>query len=366
MSGLTGQIHIDERGWRTAVALDVARINKQDGTMERYAEWMPDDGGIKIIAALKEVRKENEPFFRNKTLVVTTIAEEPFVMFRKPKPGQILEGNARFEGFCVDLMEKLAEVLHFKYELKLVDDGQYGAPVDASQLRWNGMVGELLSKKADIAIAPLTITFIREQVIDFTTPYMNLGISILYRKPRQEPPTLFSFMNPLEVQVWIYVLGAYVATSIILYIVARVTPYEWVRKPACQHEPNPSTVENQFTLFNSLWFTISSLMQQGCDIAPRAFSTRIIGSVWSFFTLIIISSYTANLAAFLTIERLQTDITSAEDLAKQSEIKYGTRSSGSSMTFFKVNDFKTTHLNYNKIYVLTFFSFSIEFKNSNL
>lgn len=69
-------------------------------------------------------------------------------------------------------------------------------------------------------------------------------------------------------------------------------------------------------------------------------SGRIVGSVWWFFTLILISSYTANLAAFLTSERLQSLIESAEDLAKQTEIKYGTVIGGSTQEFFRVRDFK--------------------------
>ena len=48
----------------------------------------------------------------------------------------------------------------------------------------------------------------------------------------------------------------------------------------------------------------------------RAFSTRMIAALWWFFTLIMISSYTANLAAFLTVERMESPIESAEDLAK--------------------------------------------------
>uniref|UniRef100_A0A1B0DJG1 Ionotropic glutamate receptor L-glutamate and glycine-binding domain-containing protein n=1 Tax=Phlebotomus papatasi TaxID=29031 RepID=A0A1B0DJG1_PHLPP len=48
---------------------------------------------------------------------------------------------------------------------------------------WDGMVRELLEQRADLAIADLTITFDREQVVDFTMPFMNLGISVLYRKP---------------------------------------------------------------------------------------------------------------------------------------------------------------------------------------
>ena len=71
------------------------------------------------------------------------------------------------------------------------------------------------------------------------------------------------------------------------------------------------------------------------DLNPRAASTRIVGGIWWFFTLIIISSYTANLAAFLTVERMATPIESADDLADQNSIKYGTLIGGSTMTFFR-------------------------------
>lgn len=72
------------------------------------------------------------------------------------------------------------------------------------------------------------------------------------------------------------------------------------------------------------------------NIHHQATSTRIVGSIWWFFTLIIISSYTANLAAFLTVERMMSPIENAEDLAAQTEILYGTLESGSTMTFFRV------------------------------
>jgi len=68
----------------------------------------------------------------------------------------------------------------------------------------------------------------------------------------------------------------------------------------------------------------------------RSLAGRIIGSSWWFFTLIIISSYTANLAAFLTIERMLTPIESADDLVKQREIQYGTLDGGSTNDFFRV------------------------------
>lgn len=74
---------------------------------------------------------------------------------------------------------------------------------------------------------------------------------------------------------------------------------------------------------------------------PKALSTRIIGGIWWFFTLIIISSYTANLAAFLTVERMESPVDSADDLAKQTKIEYGVVKDGATMTFFKVKLYLT-------------------------
>ena len=51
--------------------------------------------------------------------------------------------------------------------------------------------------------------------------------------------------------------------------------------------------------------------------------------------MIIVASYTANLAAFLTVERMESPIESAEDLAKQTKIKYGSLYGGSTWNFFR-------------------------------
>ena len=51
----------------------------------------------------------------------------------------------------------------------------------------------------------------------------------------------------------------------------------------------------------------------------------------------MISSYTANLAAFLTAGKMVTPVNNADDLAKQTKIKYGSKSGGSTYSFFKVS-----------------------------
>lgn len=70
------------------------------------------------------------------------------------------------------------------------------------------------------------------------------------------------------------------------------------------------------------------------ELAP-ACSSRLPPLRWAF-TLIIISSYTANLAAFLTVQRMEVPVESADDLADQTNIEYGTIHAGSTMTFFQV------------------------------
>ena len=51
----------------------------------------------------------------------------------------------------------------------------------------------------------------------------------------------------------------------------------------------------------------------------------VAGGVWWFFSLILISSYTANLAAFLTVDRMVAPINSADDLARQVSISSSLR-----------------------------------------
>ncbi|VEN54017.1 unnamed protein product [Callosobruchus maculatus] len=145
-------------------------------------------------------------------------------------------------------------------------------------------------------------------------------------------------MKPLAPHIWLYVLSAYVLVSVTLFLVARFSPCEWdcsQCQTLCTAIDEDLRRETHFTMANSFWFAVGTLMQQGSDLNPRAMSTRIVSGTWWFFTLIIISSYTANLAAFLTVERMITPIEHAEGLASQTEIPYGTLESGSTMTFFR-------------------------------
>ncbi|KAM9781058.1 glutamate receptor 1-like isoform X2 [Syngnathus typhle] len=351
LDGLTGRVQFDERGRRTNFTLTVMELSRTGP--RKVGTWSEQRGYINTA----RYKPTPEEFYglQNRTYVVTTILEAPYMMLKKNH--EQLVGNDKYEGYCAELAAEIAKHVGFAYRLELVGDGKYGAR-DAVSKMWNGMVGELVYGKADVAVAPLTITLVREQVIDFTKPFMSLGISIMIKKPTKSKPGVFSFLDPLAYEIWMCIVFAYIGVSVVLFLVSRFSPYEWKEEEeeveeetpptSSRHAPGPNGRQspkdqekespehtNHFGIFNSLWFSLGAFMQQGCDISPRSLSGRIVGGVWWFFTLIIISSYTANLAAFLTVERMVSPIESAEDLAKQNEIAYGTLEGGSTKEFFR-------------------------------
>ncbi|KAL9896314.1 glutamate receptor ionotropic, kainate 2 isoform 3-T4 [Glossina fuscipes fuscipes] len=321
LNGLTGKIDFVE-GRRKAFKVDLLKLKHE--RIQKVGFWT-DSIGVNIT----DPSAFYDTNVANITLVVMTRQEKPYVMVKEDTN---LTGNARFEGFCIDLLKSIATQVGFHYKIELVPDNMYGV-FNPETNTWNGIVRELMERRADLAVASMTINYARESVIDFTKPFMNLGIGILFKVPTSQPTRLFSFMNPLAMEIWLYVLAAYILVSFALFVMARFSPYEWSIPYSCQKDSD--IVENQFSISNSFWFITGTFLRQSSGLNPKATSTRIVGGIWWFFTLIIISSYTANLAAFLTVERMITPIESASDLAEQTDISYGTLEGGSTMTFFR-------------------------------
>lgn len=341
----TGTLALDSYGNRKDYVLNVKFFTFNFSKLEKVGIWQETGLSIK----LHYCKPSKEPVAsHNRTWIITTIVGEPFVQDLKLKEGSqvsqqgvaMINGKL-YEGFCIEVAEKIKERYErlegkgpgsFNYKFKLVDDNNFGS-ANKTVGTWNGMIGELLDQKADLALASLTITRARQRVVDFTKPFMKIGISIMIKKPDKQKPGVFSFMEPLDSMVWVCVSLAFTGVSLVLFFIGRWSPFEW-RAEASRKE---ISVTNAFTLSNTLWFSLGALMQQGSDIFPRSISGRIVGSAWWFFTLILISSYTANLAAFLTIERLIPPIQGVEDLVKSKDVEYGTFKGGSTEAFFEMS-----------------------------
>ncbi|XP_055300709.1 glutamate receptor ionotropic, kainate 2-like isoform X1 [Sitodiplosis mosellana] len=342
IDGMTKSVKFDENGHRSEIEIQIFELSSQGSTL--LGTWDPEDG-IKQILSISPIPVEGDPAamsLRNRTFIVLTALTDPYGMLRDSSLQ--LTGNDRYEGFGIDIIHELSLMLGFKYEFRLQEDKDYGS-INKVTKEWTGMIRALRDGDAHLAITDLTITSQRESGCDFTMPFMNLGISLLYLKPTKEPPSTFSFMSPFSQSVWISLGAAYFTVSLCLFVLGRLSPSEWDNPYPCIEEP--TQLENQFTFANSMWFCIGALLQQGSEIAPKAPATRITASIWWFFTLIMVSSYTANLAAFLTIETPFEKIKSVEDLKncgnsdEECPVKFGAKAGGATFNFFRDSDHPT-------------------------
>lgn len=61
-----------------------------------------------------------------------------------------ITGNARFRGFCLDLLEHVAGMVGFAYEVELIKSGRYGS-YNATTGEWDGLVRAVMDKVPDVA-----------------------------------------------------------------------------------------------------------------------------------------------------------------------------------------------------------------------
>ncbi|CAK1555311.1 unnamed protein product [Leptosia nina] len=337
ITGITGNILLDNStGERKNFNVEIMELSNSG--FNSIAKWNADTG-FDYVRTATDVSDLLAEKWQNKTFRVASRIGAPYLVERVPKEGEVLTGNDRYEGYSKDLVnEILKETLHLNYEIIIVPDNGYGA-YNKETKKWDGLIGYLIDRKADLAICDLTITYERRSAVDFTTPFMTLGISILYMKPTPPEPELFSFLKPFSVDVWIYMAAAFLLVSLLLHILARLAPNDWENPHPC--DKSPEELENIWHIKNSCWLTVGSIMTQGSDILPKGYSTRWVCGMWWFFALIMCSSYTANLAAFLTNAAMDDSIKSAEDLAMQTKIKFGTVGGGSTYFFFKRSNVST-------------------------
>ncbi|XP_065286331.1 ionotropic receptor 25a-like [Dermacentor albipictus] len=317
-------IRENENGYQ-AISMSVQRVNTRKAkkmNITTIARWTyKDPEGTLVESPGEDLGK----YAAVTVFRVTTIVQPPFIVKKNTSSGE-----DQFEGYCIDLIDEIKKILKFEYTIYEVQDKMFGS-INTTTKQWNGMIRELVDKNADIALGPISVMAERETVVDFTVPYYDLvGISILMKKPEVKS-SLFKFLTVLEGNVWGCILAAYFFTSFLMYLFDRLSPYSYRNN---KEKYKDDEEKRDFNLKECLWFCMTSLTPQGGGEAPRNLSGRLVAATWWLFGFIIIASYTANLAAFLTVSRLDSPIESLDDLAKQYKIKYAPQKDTSSMTYF--------------------------------
>lgn len=117
-----------------------------------------------------------------------------------------------------------------------------------------------------MVVADLTVTERREKVVDFSVPYMYYTQEMLLKKTSSSKKIdLLQFMNPFENYVWLATIACMVVISIAVFVTNYFSPYGYKDDNDCGTSP-------EFSFFNSVWFALACMLQQGADNSPRSLS----------------------------------------------------------------------------------------------
>ncbi|EDO48986.1 predicted protein, partial [Nematostella vectensis] len=221
-------------------------------------------------------------------------------------------------GFAIDVLELIKQALNFEPELRFSEDGQFGV-YDEVNKTWNGIVKELLDDKGDITL-DLYISARRATVLDFTEPYAPSGIRLLVKERSGKGGNIYwlSYLRPFTMNVWLTLLGSMGIMSLFLWLVEKLAPCQTltnIDEGDNSEETNKQPVAyGPFGLDNAICFTLALAFGRPADEAkPMLHGARLASVAFGVAMLMFVSTYSANLAAFLIVEDKYTTVENIYD-----------------------------------------------------
>ena len=120
-----------------------------------------------------------------------------------------------------------------------------------------------------MAAAAIAITEERERALDFSVPFMYIKEDLILKKPSSGNKTidLLQFMTPFENLVWVCTLATLVIISVATFVLNYYSPYRYENE-------NGEGTSDKISFFDSVWFALACMLQQGGDNTPRSLSGR--------------------------------------------------------------------------------------------
>ncbi len=233
-------------------------------------------------------------------LIVGTKVAEPFV---------IKSPNGEWDGLAMNLWEKIAREMNVEYKIKQYD--------------LEGLIDAVSKGEVDIGVSPMTITAEREKSFDFSHPYFITGLSIAI--PAKDESTVFTIIGR-------FLSSEFLETVLLLVLILGIVgTLTWLfERKKNQEQFGEGTTKG---LLSGFWWAAVTMTTVGYgDKAPKTLGGRVVGLVWMFAALIIISGITAAITSALTVTQLDSQIQNINDLRYSS---VGTVSGSSSEQFLK-------------------------------
>lgn len=220
--------------------------------------------------------------FQGKKLIVGTKLAPPFAF--KDQAGN-------WEGISIELWKTLAAELKIDYDFKEYD--------------LKGLLDAVETGSIDAAVAALSITAEREKQFDFTHPFHHsgLGIAVLQTQKNSWVAVFNRFFS-------VDFLRIVLALALLLLIVGLLIWFFERTKNLEQF--GGSTLEG---VGSGFWWSAVTMTTVGYgDKSPRTIGGRLVGLVWMFMAIIIISSFTAAITSTLTVHKIRSHVRGPDDL----------------------------------------------------
>jgi len=195
-------------------------------------------------------------------------------------------------GYVIDLIELLRSQMNFIPDIQL-------APANQT---YSGLIQAVADGVYDIVVGDVTVTSQRREIVDFSNSIFDNSLRLLVRKTYTGVPDPLSFLKPFSLSLWLTFLSAWICGSLLFCFIERET------NDMLQNR----SIMSQITM--SLWYCIGHCIGHGVDFHVSTASGRLLTVGLYMLSLVLIASYTANLASDLTILKSQNIITGIDDL----------------------------------------------------
>ncbi|MBR9841808.1 MAG: transporter substrate-binding domain-containing protein [Rhodobacteraceae bacterium] len=212
-------------------------------------------------------------------LVFATVDRPPFAALNDDEP----------EGFSIDLMQAIADRL--------------GRPlVFAPQPQFADMLNAVRDDAVDGAIANISITAAREAEMDFSQPIFESGLQILLPKEDSTLKRLFGVLNGEILALGLAALGLLFGGGMLMWV------FERGRQPYFDRPLGDA-------MFPSFWWALNLVVNGGFEERmPMSRFGRVFAVFLVISSLFIVSIFVATITAAVTVDALQENVESINDL----------------------------------------------------
>ena len=228
---------------------------------------------------------------RGVNLRIGVIAAVPFtIVMEELDPNG--ESTTKLTGFVPELIDLLQE--HMGFTSSII--------VAPSNLTYAEIIGMVASGVYDIVVGDVTITSQRREIVSFSNSIFDNSLRIISRNSLYTSTDLTSFLKPFSRGLWLLLFCAGVFAGILFCLIERYDNKDLQQR----------SLLSQCAM--SIWYSFGNIVGYGGAFEASTAAGRLLTAGLYVLSLIILASYTANLASDLTLQKTQGIISGIDDI----------------------------------------------------